>query len=319
MPTIREKRVYVDQGETVEAYVAADLGVAVARVSGDTVGEFSLVERTTARDVAATALGVAAATTEGVLVGDADGFTDAGFGPAVAVGSYDGGVLAAADDGRVAHYDGEQWTAVGAVDGEVRALDADLVAAADGVYRVTDDALAPVGLDDVRDVAAAGVPLAATPDGLYRLGAGWMRTLDGAFDVAASDPVTADAGGLGRAHAATPDALYEHAGDSERDGAEGDSGEEEGTAHDDTEADDAGTDGVEHEADGREGEENSGDWRRRDLPVDSPVADVAYAADAVVVLTAAGALAVDAGDGFRHRSLGLRDAASLAVVAEGNA
>ncbi|MFB6270246.1 MAG: hypothetical protein ABEH83_09900 [Halobacterium sp.] len=277
MPEVRESRVYVDQSETVEAYVAAELGVAVARVSGDKVGEFSLVERCTARDVATTAVGIAAATDEDVLVGDEeDGFEETGFGPAVAVGSYDGGVLAADGDGGLAHYDGDDWTALGSVDADVRALDGDLVAAADGAYRLTDDGPSAVGLDDVRDVAAAGVPLAATPDGLYRLGAGWMQAVDGAFEVAASDPVTASPGELGRAHAATAAALYAYDADS-------------------------------------------GDWAARDLPVDSQVAAVAYATDAVIVLTADGALAVDAGDGFRHRSLGLRDAAGLAVVAEGNA
>jgi hypothetical protein len=273
MPTAREKRVYVAQSDTVEAYVAAELGVAVARVSGDKVGEFSLVERCSARDVAATARGVAAATDEDVLVGDADGFAETGFGPAVAVTSYDGGALAAGEDGRVAHHDGD-WTTVGTVDADVRALDADLVAAADGVHRLTDDGLAPAGLDDARDVAAAGVPHAATPSGLYHLGNGWMDAVSEDFSVVASDPVTASAGELGRAHAATADALYAH---------------------------------------------GDGDWHPVDLPVEESVAGVAYAAEAPVVLTTAGTLAVDAGDGFRHRSLGLRDARALAVVAEGNA
>lgn len=273
MPAIREKRVYVAQSDTVEAYVAADLGVAVARVSGDKVGEFSLVERCTARDVATTALGVAAATDEDVLVGDPDGFEATDFGPAIAVASYDDGVLAAGEDGRIARYDGD-WTTVGTVNSDVRALDADLVAAADGVHRLTDDGIAPSGLDDVRDVAAAGVPHAATPNGLYALGNGWLDAADGDFSVVASDPVTASAGELGRAHAATGDALY---------------------AHDD------------------------GDWQPVDLPVAEQVADVAYAANAPIVLTASGTLAVDAGEGFRHRSLGLRDARALAVVAEGNA
>jgi len=273
MPSVREKRVYVAQADTVEAYVAADLGVAVARVSGDTVGEFSLVERCTGRDVAATAHGVAAATDEDVLVGDADGFEGTGFGPAVAVTNLDGDVLAAGEDGHVARYDGD-WTTVGTVDAEVRALDADLVAAADGVHRLTDDGFAPAGLDDAQDVAAAGVPHAATPDGLFYLGNGWMDALEGAFSVVAGDPATASAGDLGRAHAATADDLYAHDG---------------------------------------------GDWQRVDLPVEESVADVAYAADAHVILTEPGTLAVDAGEGVRHRSLGLRGARALAVAAEGNA
>jgi len=271
MPEIREKRVYVDRGETVEAYVAAELGVAVARVSGDKVGEFSLVERCTARDVAATALGVAAATDDGVLLGDGEEFAETGFGPAVAVAGVGDGVLAAGADGRVARYDGDDWTTVDTLAADVRALDADLVAASDGVHRVTDDGFAPAGLDDARDVAAAGVPHAATASGLYSLGNGWLDALDGDFRVVASDPVSASPGELGRAHAATDDTLYAHDG---------------------------------------------GDWTTVELPVEEAVTDVAYAADAPIVLTEDGTLAVDAGDGFRHRNLGLRDARAVAVVAD---
>lgn len=313
MSAVREKRVYAEQSGAHAAYVAADLGVAVARISGDTVGEFGLVERCTARDVAATANGVVAATDDDVLRAAADGtatgdasesdgngagtgadandgetaFESTGFGPAVAVTSAGNDVLAAGPDGRIARYDGD-WTDGGTTDGgttdgdwtelavlgaDVRALDADLVAATDGVHRVTADGVEPAGLDDVRDVAAAGIPQAATPDALYYLGNGWMRALDGDFEVVASDPATATPGELGRAHAATPDALYARA---------------------------------------------DGDWHPSDLPVEETVADVAYAPAAVVVLTESGTLAVDAGDGFRHRTLGLRDARSV-CVAEGNA
>lgn len=271
--TLTEKRVFVEHAGTVEAFVAADLGVAVARVSGDKVGEFALVERTTARDVASTARGVAAATTDDVLLGDSDGFEPTDFGPAVAVTDLDGGVLAASEDGRVAHYDGDgDWTEIGAVDSEVRALDANLVAAADGVYRVTAGELATAGLDDVRDVAAAGVPQAAAASGLFYLGNGWMAALDGEFDVVEADPGTAEAGELGRAHAATPDEFYEH---------------------------------------------DEGEWAERELPVEESVAGVAYTPESTIALTDAGTLVVDAGDGFRHRSLGLRDARAVCVVAGG--
>lgn len=268
MPTIREKRVFVEQADTVAAFVAAEMGVAVARVSGDKIGEFSLVERCTAQDVAATGRGVAAATDEDVLLGDDDGFEPTGFGAAVAVTDFDGGVLAAGADGRLAQYDGD-WEPVGRLDADVRALDADLVAARDGVHRVTDDGLAEAGLDDARDVAAPGVPHAATADGLYALGNGWRAALDGDVRVVASDPGTADPGELGRAHAATPNALYAHA---------------------------------------------DGDWTPREFPVAEAVTAVDYTADGVLALTEAGTLAVDVGDGFRHRNLGLRDARALAAV-----
>ncbi|MDB2262525.1 hypothetical protein PM031_17030, partial [Halorubrum ezzemoulense] len=48
---------------------------------------------------------------------------------------------------------------------EPRAVDGALVAGAEGVFRIGDDSLTAVGLDDARDVAGAGTPLAATGAG----------------------------------------------------------------------------------------------------------------------------------------------------------
>jgi len=287
MPTVREDRVFVEQGETLVAYVAAGLGVTAAHISGSKVGEFALEHRCDARDVAATGLGVATATGDGVRLLPTDGsdFAATGFdGAAVAVTGFDGGVLAAGEDGTVAHYDGSEWTARGAVDDgvDVRALDADLVAAADGVHRLTDDgdgdALEHAGLDDARDVAAPGVPQAATADGLFSLGNGWLEDRSGDFRAVAADPATATPGEVGVAHAATPDACFEHT--------------------------------------------TGGEWTERtDLPVDEPVVDAAHAVDTTVILTATGTLVVDdhADGDTRHRSLGLPDAAAVAVVGEAHA
>jgi hypothetical protein len=279
MPTVRESRVYVAKSGTVTAYVATGLGISTVRLSGDKVGEFSLTERCSARDVARTARGVAAATDDDVLLADEDGFEQTGLGAAVAVTALDGDVLAATDDGRLCRYDGD-WTEVATIDADVRAVDGNLVAAADGVHRLTDDGLASAGLDDAWDVASAGVPHAATPDALYRLGNGWLAQCDGAFATVTSDPATASAGELGRAHAATAGTLYEY-------------------------------DGSEDTPDAA--------WTPRDLPVEESVVDVAYVADATIALTEPGTVLVDAGDGFRHRRLGLQDARALAVVGEGNA
>lgn len=143
-------------------------------------------------------------------------FADTGFGPATAVDS--DSLLAGDADGRVARFEaggggGDEDGGAPATDGEwvtldevggVRALDGDLVAAADGVHRVRDDGLASVGLDDARDVATGGdgvAPLAATGSGLYKLGNGWMEVLDGAVDavVASAD---------GRAHAVSGGDLF---------------------------------------------------------------------------------------------------------------
>ncbi|MGA9400518.1 HVO_0234 family beta-propeller protein [Haladaptatus sp.] len=178
MTSIDEKRVYSDQEGTTTVYVGTELGVARVEVSGDIIGEFSLAHRCVSRDTAATDGALAVATDEDVL--DTE-FSPLDFGPAVAVGFDGDDLLAAGDDGRLARYNGE-WNDLATVD-DVRAIDGNLVATADGVYRVSSDGVQHVGLTDVRDVSAAGGPLAATADGLYRLGNGWMDVLDGSFRV----------------------------------------------------------------------------------------------------------------------------------------
>ncbi|MFB6109144.1 MAG: hypothetical protein ABEJ82_09970 [Haloplanus sp.] len=195
---IAEKRVFADREGATEVFVAGDRGVVAVAVSGDLVGEFSLDHQCVARDVAVAGDRRAVATDSDVLVGDYD---PTAFGPARAVGFDGDDLLAAGDDGRVARLTGDGWDSVGTV-ADPRAIDAGMVAAGDGVYRVVGDGLVDVGLDDVADVSAHGLPLAATGHGLYRLGNGWMDELDGAFHAVSVD---ADDD---RAHAAG-DACYE--------------------------------------------------------------------------------------------------------------
>ncbi|QCS40885.1 hypothetical protein [Natrinema versiforme] len=229
MDSIEEKRVYGDREGAITAYVASAIGVVRVRVAGDTVGEFGLCERCEARDIAATRDAVAVATDEDVRIrtledgadtddaGD-DPFVETGFGPAVAVGYDDDGDLIAADpDGRLAcrAAGSEEWTPLeDETVAAVRAIDGDLVGTDSGVYRAHDGGLDHAGLTDVRDVSAAGVPLAATADGLYKLGNGWMEILEGQFDAVAADP-RSEPGQLVRAHAVAGDAVYEYAADDD--------------------------------------------------------------------------------------------------------
>ena len=203
--TLDEKRVYGAKQAGTELFVACGVGLLRVSVSDALVGEFGLVHRGDVRDVAASEGVLVVATGADVLFGvaggegatDGDGtgdvtFEPTGFGPAVAVSARGGPV--ASDGERVARFD-EGWTTTAELDG-VRALNGGLVAAAAGVHRTDGTAL---GLPDARDVDAAGTPLAATDDGLYYLGNGWMRAVEkaaGGFRVVASD----DAGE--RAHAA---------------------------------------------------------------------------------------------------------------------
>ena len=297
MPTIDEKRVYTDNSGIETVFLAAELGVVAVSVSDDLIGEFGIVHRCRARDVATAGPLVAVATDEDVLLaerggGSTDGgndpesdrdldFAATGFGPAAAVG-FDGDTLRAGDDeGRVGRCDASgtepAWEDVGTgTAAPVRAIDGPLVAAADGVYRIGSAGLTNAGLDDVRDVDAE--PLVATGSGLYKLGNGWMDVLDGPVD-------SVDATGK-RGLAVRDGALYSRVdgGDSER-GGEG--------------ADDGNGDGA---------------WAESPLPIEGNVVAVTHGVDASYAVTAEGTLAVRLpGEGWRHRELGVRDVASAAV------
>ncbi|ARS89312.1 HVO_0234 family beta-propeller protein [Natrarchaeobaculum aegyptiacum] len=163
---------------------------------------------------------------------------ETGFGPAVAVGVDDEDLVAAGPDGRLARSSGEMCDSIeddetdrrGAGDrdrepdwqslstdriDDVRAIDGDLVGTDDGVYRLRDDRLEHAGLTDVRDVSAAGIPLAAAVDGLYKLGNGWMEILeDETVDRVAAD-AAAEFGRLERAHAVAGETLFELGPDDE--------------------------------------------------------------------------------------------------------
>jgi len=269
--TIDEKRVYADRTGADEVLVAAEQGVVVASLSGDRVGEFCLDHRTGARDVAAAADRRAVATEADVLAGDYDP-TD--FGPAVAVGFDDDALLAAGPDGHVARLGGDgAWTTLGRVD-EPRAVDGGMIAAADGVHQVVGDELRNVGLADVRDVSGRGMPLAATGDGLYRLGNGWMDDLDGAFDVVSADPRSAGS----RRETDTADDRAHAVGEA-----------------------------------GVFVREAVAEWSPVDAPTDDRIVDVGYTEGATVAVTETGTLLADAGDGWRTRALGVTGVAALAV------
>jgi hypothetical protein len=235
MSDITEKRVHDDDAGTTEVIVAAGIGVVSVSVSAGRIGRFRVAHRCSPRDVAAGDGRLAVATAEDVLLRREGEFTPAGFGPAVAVGTHEGAVLAAGDDGRIARHDhdadgwtdtdtldADGWTGIDTLDARVRAIDGALLATDAGVYRVGDDAaIRAAGLDAATDVAAAG-PYAATDAGLYTLGNGWMRAIEDSIEAVAA---------ASREHAyAVGGGLYGH--------------------HD-------------------------GDWRAVDLPADRPVADVA--------------------------------------------
>jgi hypothetical protein len=203
--TLDEKRVYEGKQMGTQLFGACHAGLLEVSVSDALVGGFGLVYRGDVRDVAASDGILIIATDDDVLVGvtgKEDGdvmFEPTGFGPAVAVSTRNDPV--ASDGDRVARYVDGQWETTVELT-EIRALDGSLIAAKNGVHRLDGTHL---GLPGARDVDDAGTPLAATDDGLYYLGNGWMRAVElnaGPFHVVTSH--TTD----GRAHAAG-DRLYE--------------------------------------------------------------------------------------------------------------
>jgi len=185
-----ERNLFARSRESTVAFVASDLGVVRVDLAPDRIGEFSLVERCSARGVAAGDALVAVATPDGVLLDRGEGFADAGFGATVAVGVDDETVYAAAPGGKIGRLDASAessagWTAVGTA-GEPRRFDGALLAAGSGVYRI-DEGLESLGLHEARDVAAAG-PYAATEEGLFHSADGeWRGEYDGVASVVAAD------------------------------------------------------------------------------------------------------------------------------------
>jgi len=201
--SLSEKRLYGETRPETHAYVGSGLGVTRVETAGGQVGRFSLEHRCSARDIAGASGEIAVATDDSVLISTDDGFARTGFGPATAVG-YDADGLLAAGDGRVARYTADNWRDLGAV-ADVRAIDGDLLAAANGVYGLPDCAY--LGLHDAADVAPG---FAVTASGLYARGGSaatvdtgeqWTELRPGDHAVVASDD--------GRAHAADGDSLVE--------------------------------------------------------------------------------------------------------------
>jgi len=230
MQTLEEKRVYADRSGTTRAYVASGMGVVEVDIADAIVGEFSLCLPCTANDIATVDDHLAVATAEDVLVVDleadelgTEAATETGFGPAVAVGYADTFLIAADDDGRVARFDSTRDSWEPLTDrplAAVRAIDGGLVGTDDGVYRVHGDGVDHAGLTDVRDVSATSVPLAATTEGLYKLGNGWMSIRETPATVVSADP-GGDPGRLTRAHAVADGTVYEYDRTAADDGVDG--------------------------------------------------------------------------------------------------
>jgi hypothetical protein len=221
-------------------------------------------------------------------------------GPVTDLAAADGHLAVATPDD-VLVSDGEAFTGTGFGPAEAVGFQDGLVAAGGGrIARRGDGGWTTLG--ELADVRAVDGDMVAAASGVHRLD-GTHVGLDAAADVStAGGPLAATDDGLyylangwvaalegafavvaghpdGRAHAATAEALYEREGGGGGDG-----------------------------------------WRAVDLPVGGAVADVARTdadggdADATFAVTRDGTFLASAGDGWRHRSLGIPDVSAVAVV-----
>lgn len=206
-----ERQLFGDRREEQTLFVTSELGVTQIAVAAARVGEFSLIERCDATDVAADADTLLVGTDESVLVDTGDGLDSLEFGPAAAVGIDDGWLYAASPNGTVARYDrtllaeddvpteSTEWETIAEVTGP-RRFDGELLAADNGLFRIG-SSLESLGLADVRDISRAG-PFVATASGLYSQQDGeWVSEHDGTTTAVVSN---ADS-----AHAVIEGALFE--------------------------------------------------------------------------------------------------------------
>lgn len=209
-----EKRIFGDERDVTDVYVASTMGLAHLAVAADRAGQINLLFHGTIRDVAGGADYLLVATEGDVFVGT-DGpsavadLDETDFGTAEAVGVGDDRLVAASPDGQVSRLAGDDWVTVGTLEGPHRA-DGPFVAGEGGVVRVEPDrdSLTSLSLDgtpDVRDVAAGG-PYAATDEGLYRLD-------DGEWTLEREEPCERVSAGGDEAHLVADGDLYERVGD----------------------------------------------------------------------------------------------------------
>ena len=314
--SIEEKRVYAGSAGRTDAYVATGSGVVRVALSADKIGAFDMVARDAAHDVAVLPradapdlLGVA--TDEGLLVapvgddlafeaiagvlagddvvdGDAADDDPGDRSPVVAVGAHDDAFLVAGTGGRIDRVtidgsgtggDAAALDATAIRVGEVeapRAIDGPLVAAADGIHRIVERDEAGGG----HELAAAGLDDAADVAGagtpLAATGTGLYWLGNGWMSVREGSGEAVAADGDGHAMAVVDGELFVHDGDA------------------------AGW--------------GSASWSTTTLPVAERAVALGYGPGTAVVVTDAGTLCVDAGDGWRHQVVGVRDVTGVALA-----
>ena len=280
MQTLTEKRVFGTKFGTTELFVTSETGLVEVSVSADQIGEFGLAHRGPVTAVAADERGVLIGTDDDVLHSDTDS-DDAQTTPSW--------TFAPLGDEPFGQPVAVGWGPNGSVAADTSGTVAECVP--DGEW---------VTLGEIEGVQEADGNLLAASDGVYRLGD------DELTHVGLS--AVRDVAGHGTPLAATADGLFALGNGWQRvqDGSF-DRVASDGHGHALT----TGSPGLRRRT--GEGDSVDGGWSADDLPVDSPVVDIAYGSGIVAAITDDGTLCVDAGDGWRHQLLGVRGINGLAV------
>lgn len=187
MSDLAEDRVFTNENEATDVFVATEIGIIVVSVSGDRFGRFGVAHRCSPSDITGRNDILAVATETDVLWGRDREFEGTEFGPATAVGIHEDAIISADANGRIERYVGDRWTEIGTVDAPVTVIDGSLVVTEAGLYRIEADArsLQPIDNRSVTDVADSAA-LAATDTGLYTIAEEWNQELEGDFSAVAA-------------------------------------------------------------------------------------------------------------------------------------
>jgi len=283
MQTLTEKRVFGSKFGTTALFVASETGLVEVSVSADQIGEFGLAHRG--------AVGAVAVDDRGVLIGTDGGVRHSDPDTDEESRTVQSRAFSPLGDASFGDPVAVGWGPGGAVAADTAGV----------VFEWSREGGDWHRLGETEGVRAVDGGLLAASDGVYRLAD------DGLEHVGLS--AVRDVAGHGTPLAATADGLFALGNGWQRvETGRFDRVASDGHGH----AHAMGPSGLLRHAEGEAGSVVDG-WESDELPVGSPVVDVAYGSGIVAAVTEDGTLAVDAGDGWRHQLLGVQGVCGLAV------
>jgi hypothetical protein len=190
MQSLEEKRVFAPDRPARTLYVGTNRGLIALSVAGVHLGRFSMAIRGSVHALCAAPAGVIVAVgerVEAIAGAELPSTMPATPGPIDVLGADAAAVWTATDDLAIRYpSSGRGEPDRYRTDARVTAIAPPFIGTTAGLLRYTPTGLQSVGLEHVTALTSA--PLVGTTAGLYSLGNGWMRQLDGHILAAASHP-----------------------------------------------------------------------------------------------------------------------------------